>query len=224
MMKKLIILILLLLTSSLISAQEIIENPKKPLNKNAGQIVQLEEVMRIRDNGNKVIFRGPYDLKIGPDNGIYFYDNWMLHKFDEKGRFVFKIVQQGQGPAEANNRTYYFFFNDEIQVYAKSPPKIMRFNILVNTWEKKEQRKLECIILWPLKTIKFMASWTRSKKWKMLEQDILIFPITSMKYQKILINVQKNILFHLKIMCIVQVRGGREQISSILLRTTQQSM
>ncbi len=83
--------------------------------------------MRIRDDGEEVIFTGPYGLKIGPDNGIYLYDNWMLHKFDEKGRFVFKIVKQGQGPAEANNRTYYFFFDDEIRVYAKSPPKIMRF-------------------------------------------------------------------------------------------------
>ena len=84
--------------------------------------------MRIRDDGSKVIFTGPYNLKIGPDNGIYFYDDFRLHKFDENGKFVFKIVEPGQGPGEAAWRTNYFFFNDEIRVQAGSPPKIMRFD------------------------------------------------------------------------------------------------
>jgi len=127
-MKKYAILFILFMAFSFVSAQEIIENPKKPSNKDAGRIVQLEEVLRIRDNGKEVIFRGPYDLKIGPDNGIYFYDNWRLHKFEENGKFAFKIVDPGQGPGEATRRTYYFFFNDEIRVYARSAPKIMRFD------------------------------------------------------------------------------------------------
>ncbi|MCJ7582373.1 MAG: 6-bladed beta-propeller [Candidatus Aminicenantes bacterium] len=127
-MKKYAILLFLIFALSIVSAQQIIENPKKPLNKDAGRIVQLEEVLRIHDDGEELIFRFPYGLKIGPDNGIYFYDNWMLYKFDENGKFVFKIIEPGQGPGEANNRTNYFFFNNEIKVQAGSPPKIMRFD------------------------------------------------------------------------------------------------
>ena len=127
-MKKYAILLFLIFAFSIVSAQQIIENPKKPLSKDAGRIVQLEEVLRIHDDGEELIFRFPYGLKIGPDNGIYFYDNWMLFKFDENGKFVFKIIEPGQGPGEANNRTNYFFFNNEIKVQAGSPLKIMRFD------------------------------------------------------------------------------------------------
>lgn len=128
MMNKLAILLILFIAFSFASAQEIIENPKNPLNKDAGRIVQLEEVLRIRDDGKKVIFKLPSRLKIGPENGIYFKNNRSLYKYNEDGEFVFKIIEQGQGPGEANKRTTYFFAGDKILVQAGSPPKVMQFD------------------------------------------------------------------------------------------------
>ena len=49
MMKKHAFLVLLLITFSFISAQEVIENPEKPLNKDAGRVLKLEEELRITD-------------------------------------------------------------------------------------------------------------------------------------------------------------------------------
>jgi len=140
-MKKLVLLLsFLFIVTSIILAQTIIENPEKPLSKNARRIVKLKEVMRIRDNGKDVIFRFPYELQIGPDGGIYFYDNWMLHKFDKKGQFIFKIVKQGEGPGEAIRRTRYLLTKDEIIIQSRTPPKIMRFNL---NGEFKSQKRLD---------------------------------------------------------------------------------
>ena len=73
--KSVLLFSFLLIFNSVFFAQEIIENPKKPLNKNAGRIVRLKEIMRIRDDGVEVIFRAPYGLQIGHNGSIYFYDN-----------------------------------------------------------------------------------------------------------------------------------------------------
>ena len=46
-----------------LGAQEIIENPEKPLSKNAGRVFELKEVMRIRD-GHGFYFSSPIGLKV----------------------------------------------------------------------------------------------------------------------------------------------------------------
>lgn len=128
MNKAAVFVIITLLLSFNSFSQETIENPAIPVIKDAGNIFELLEVMRIRDDGKEIVFDFPYGLKIGPDNGIYFYNDWMLYKFDEQGTFIFKIIEQGQGPGEATRRTNYFFSENEIFVQAGSPPKIMRFD------------------------------------------------------------------------------------------------
>lgn len=141
-MRKIVLLFFsLFIFSSFILGQTIIENPKKPLSDNAGRVVKLKEMMRIRDDGVEIIFRAPYDLQIGHDGSIYFYDYWKLHKFTNKGKFVFKIIKQGQGPGEAiRRRTSYLLTKDEIIVQAGSPPKIMRFDLQGNY---KDEKRLE---------------------------------------------------------------------------------
>lgn len=129
-MKKIVLIFVSLLFFIFVSlAQEILENPKKPLNRNAGRAFQLKEIMRIREDGKEVIFTGPYDLQVGDDGGIYFFDNFQLYKFNERGKFIFKIVRRGQGPGEASMRTSYMVIKDEIVIQAKAPPKIMRFTL-----------------------------------------------------------------------------------------------
>jgi hypothetical protein len=99
--------------------------------------VRLKEMMRIRDDGVEIIFRAPYGLKIGHDGSIYFYDNWKLYKFSNEGRFVFKLIEYGQGPGEAIRRTNYLLTKNEIVIQAINPPKIMRFDLLGNFKEEK---------------------------------------------------------------------------------------
>lgn len=132
-MKRLVfILTFIFIFSPLFLAQTVIENPEKPLSKNAGRIVGLKEMMRIRDDGVEIIFRAPYGLKIGHDGSIYFYDNWKLYKFSNEGRFAFKLIEHGQGPGEAIRRTNYLLTKNEIIIQAINPPKIMRFDLLGN--------------------------------------------------------------------------------------------
>jgi len=109
------------------AGQKLVQNPEKPLSKNAGRTIILKEVMRIRDDGKETIFRGPYDLQVGEDGAIYFYDDFVLHKHDENGKFVAKMVRPGQGPGEASMRTSAVIMKDKIIVLAISPPKFMVF-------------------------------------------------------------------------------------------------
>ena len=110
------------------AGQQLVQNPEKPLSKDAGRMIILKEVMRIRDDGKETIFRGPYDLQVGEDGAIYFYDDFVLHKYDENGKFVAKMVRPGQGPGEASMRTTAVITKDKIIVLAISPPKFMVFD------------------------------------------------------------------------------------------------
>jgi hypothetical protein len=120
---------LILLLCLPIGSQQVIENSDTPTNKNAGRVVKLEEVLRIEEDGKDIIFSYPYDLQIGPDNGIYFYDSWQLHKFDSKGNFVCKFLKFGQGPGEVERRTRFTFLNNKVIVQAGVPPKIITYDL-----------------------------------------------------------------------------------------------
>ena len=74
-MKKLFPCVVYLLCLAIFGfAQEIIENPTKPLNKDSGRIVMLEEVMQIRDVGGKYYFKYPHNLKVAPNGAIFVLD------------------------------------------------------------------------------------------------------------------------------------------------------
>jgi len=118
-----------LIFSSFIFAQVTIKNPKKPKSKNAGRVVHLKEIIRIREDGIETVFKAPNHLQISNDGSIYFYDDFKLYKFSDKGKFVFAIIRQGMGPGEAVMSTSCLITNKEIIVYAEIPPKIMRFTL-----------------------------------------------------------------------------------------------
>jgi hypothetical protein len=57
------------------SAQQIVENPAKPLNPNAGRVITLSEVLRITDEGtDQYYFEYPERLHIAPDGSIFVLD------------------------------------------------------------------------------------------------------------------------------------------------------
>ena len=39
--------------------QQVIENPEKPLAKNAGRVLKLQEIWRITDNSSEFYFKSP---------------------------------------------------------------------------------------------------------------------------------------------------------------------
>ncbi|MGA2533539.1 MAG: hypothetical protein ABSG19_10940 [Candidatus Aminicenantales bacterium] len=107
-----------------------IENPKRLLSKNAGRVIHLDEVLRIRDDGKTAIFRTPQQLHTGKDGSLFFMDfaeGARLYRYGPEGKLLFKILKSGQGPGECNIQSGYFFADDIIRVTAWIPPKIMDF-------------------------------------------------------------------------------------------------
>lgn len=64
--------------ASVVLAQEIIKNPKKPLSKNAGRVLKLKEVFRITDESGDFYFNGVWDLKVIPDGTFVIFDENQL--------------------------------------------------------------------------------------------------------------------------------------------------
>lgn len=115
----------------LVSGQTRIENPKQPLAKNAGRYFDLEEVLRIRDDGKIAIFRMPQQLALGKDGSLYFLDyaeGTRLYRFGPDGKLILKTLKDGQGPGESQHVNHFFFEGDRIRVQAWVPPKIMDFD------------------------------------------------------------------------------------------------
>jgi hypothetical protein len=113
-------------------AQPRVDNPKRPLAKNAGRVVQLEEVLRIRDDGETAIFRVPRDLTIGADGSLYFTDHAdgpRLYHYGPQGELISRLIKKGQGPGEIQHAMGYLITGDRIRVLAWNPPKIMDFSL-----------------------------------------------------------------------------------------------
>lgn len=115
--------------NSIIFTQKIIENPAKPLNKNAGRVIELEEVMRIKDDGQKIVFRNPEHLSLLEDGSILFIDSSYLYKFNKDGKFIFKAGKMGQGPGECRYATIYFSMGNSIRVQGWLPPKVIDYDM-----------------------------------------------------------------------------------------------
>jgi hypothetical protein len=102
-------------------AQQIIDNPKTPKNKDAGRILKLKEEMRIKGEGKDYFLSGARDLQIDKSGNIFICDSWSssqeshLMKFSPEGRFLKDLYRQGQGPGEI--QSLYDFVLDESEVY-----------------------------------------------------------------------------------------------------------
>ncbi|MCJ7579883.1 MAG: 6-bladed beta-propeller, partial [Candidatus Aminicenantes bacterium] len=116
-MKKHAFLVLLLITFSFISAQEVIENPEKPLNKNAGRVLKLEEELRITDESGEFYFSYPNTIKVAYDDSIFINDSQQLLRFDKNGHFIRNYFVKGQGPGELTSVNNYVLTEDAIIIY-----------------------------------------------------------------------------------------------------------
>lgn len=128
-MKKIVLLLLFfLIIPSVIYTQEIIENPEKPANPNAGRILNIQEVLRITDEGGEFYFVGPRYIKVAPDGTIFLYDREQLLRFDENGKFIHNFFIKGQGPGELNYVRNYAFQDGKLIVFNANPYKMVWFD------------------------------------------------------------------------------------------------
>ena len=80
---------------------DITENPNSQSNKNAIRKVNLQEVMRFSDVPEKEIyFKYPLAIKLDDDGNIYILDMPHILKFGPDGKFLVKMIKEGQGPGE----------------------------------------------------------------------------------------------------------------------------
>jgi len=131
--KKVPLIITCLILFSLIgSTQEVIKNSDKPKNPQAGRTITLKEVMRIRDDGEKAVFKIPRHLTIIEDHSILFLDlveSSHLYKYDRNGQLVFKILKEGQGPEECQWASNFMLHENGIRVWAYNPPKVLDYDL-----------------------------------------------------------------------------------------------
>ena len=132
-MKKLfVILSSFLLLSSMTLAQEFIENPERPLSKNAGRVLQLEEIFRITDESGDFYFSAPVNLKVDSEGNFFIIDESQILKFSADGKFLKNLFKKGQGPGEISTRYHwglsYFLIKDEIFLHDPGANKIIRMD------------------------------------------------------------------------------------------------
>jgi len=111
-------------------AQTRVDNPARALAKNAGRVVDLKEVLRIRDDGERAVFRSPRFFKLGPDSSLYFIDfadGDRLYGYSPAGELVHKLLKTGQGPGECQYAAGFVIEDKRVRVLAWIPPKIMDF-------------------------------------------------------------------------------------------------
>ncbi|MDH5705971.1 MAG: hypothetical protein OEZ45_08125 [Candidatus Aminicenantes bacterium] len=132
-MKKLFsILSSFILLSSIAIAQEFIENPEKPLSKNAGRVLQLEEVFRITDESSDFYFNAPHSLVVDTHHNFYVIDENQILKFSADGKYLKNLFIKGQGPGEISTRYHwglsYFLLKDEIILHDSDGNKIIHMD------------------------------------------------------------------------------------------------
>jgi hypothetical protein len=120
-------LITILLLVLNVFSQDVIENPGKPLSKEAGRILELKKELRITDKGGEFFFQFPSNIKVAPDGTIFVSDRDVLLRFDEKGMFLHNYFKKGQGPGEINYLRDYVFDDGKLIAITSSPLKLVTF-------------------------------------------------------------------------------------------------
>ena len=129
------IFVLFILWAAVFASQDqaIIENPDKPLSKNAGRIIQLKEVLRIQDEGVDFYFREPWGIDVAKDGSVFVKDKDRLYKFDSGGKFEKNVARHGQGPGEITREIENIIVQDnEIVFSCASMNKLIKMDLAGN--------------------------------------------------------------------------------------------
>jgi hypothetical protein len=124
-----ILLIMFFFTNKVVFSQAIIENPEKPLSKDAGRVVELQKVMQIDEEADKFFFKYPRILRAAPDGTLFALDQDQLIRFDRDGRFLRNFFKKGQGPGELQAVSNYFVQDNHIIIHDQRLSKIVHFDL-----------------------------------------------------------------------------------------------
>jgi hypothetical protein len=110
-------------------SQGIIENPERPLAKNAGRVLKLQEIWRITDEGGQFYFKYPGEMSLSSDGHLFLADENELLKFLPEGKFIGNLFKKGQGPGEIQSDFAYFIHDNEIPIYDFMTIKIIQTDL-----------------------------------------------------------------------------------------------
>lgn len=116
------IIFVILFSTTMLDGQVVIDNPEKPKNKLAGRLIQLEEVMRIRDDGKNFVFRNPTQISELQDGSILFFDYPFFIRVSKQGQFLLKSLIRARA-GESQHPDSYIIEEDRIRVYSWIPRK-----------------------------------------------------------------------------------------------------
>lgn len=105
-----------LLAVTALASGQVVENPAKPLAKDAGRVLKLTEVWKISDDGGEFFLKYPNNLQIAEDGSIFVVDSDEFLKFSPEGKFLRNIFKKGQGPGELGDYFLYFVSGREIYI------------------------------------------------------------------------------------------------------------
>jgi hypothetical protein len=107
---------------------QVVENPAKPIAKNAGRIVTLKEELRIEDTGAGYFFKNPGPIRVSPRGDIFFKDGpEQALQFDPEGHFIRDLFKKGQGPGELSSIVDTWASPDRLYLRG-NPPKILVYD------------------------------------------------------------------------------------------------
>jgi len=110
-------------------AAQIIENPAKPIAKNAGRVITPQQVLAISDEGTSdYYFKWPHDLAIGPDGSLLLTDVNQVLEFDAGGKFQHNLFKKGQGPGEMPYPGTAVAAGGNVVVFSGGPAKLVYFD------------------------------------------------------------------------------------------------
>lgn len=134
--------LLVLLNCSSLSAQDVIRNAAKPLGKDPGRSLELLEVLRIQDTGDKFYFGGSPGgfTSLGMDaiGNVYVQSGKdQILKFASDGSFIKNIGRGGQGPGEVSQYFVFLVGDEEVFILDFGQDRVIRATTegqLIHQW------------------------------------------------------------------------------------------
>jgi len=114
---------------TVVDGVEVIANPARPLHRNPGRVLKIEEKMKIRDTGEGFYFKMPAHPEIAADGTILLMDWAQLLRFSPDGAFLGNLIKPGQGPGEIERHMGYLVEGDTVYVVDGAANKVVHMTL-----------------------------------------------------------------------------------------------
>ncbi len=92
----------------------------------AGRTVDLKEILRIKDDGDKVVFDHTGKMLESGDS-LYCHNGPFIYQFDRSGRLIHRFGKKGQGPGECDYIGDFLVDGGTVVCFSDTPLKILTF-------------------------------------------------------------------------------------------------